>query len=252
MSGLLCSGDVRVAYVDADGVPTGQHLGILNPVKLALNKPAPDLKQRISGQNDSFGEALDQVEFPKPTEVSFTVDDAGDAETLSWALGGTSAGYTQTSATAATLTLSAVEPGQWAKIGKRRLSNVVVKDSTDSTTYVLNTDYLLDAEAGFIKPTTGGGISSGDDLHITYDAAALTGSAVSVGTRQAIQVQIEGNMKNLATGEYVHVFIPKAKLSPTGELDFRGADFLPVALNGTALVITGQSPATVTLIDNAA
>lgn len=250
MSGLVCSGNVRIAYVDADGVLTGGYIGILNAVKLALNKPAPDLKQRTSHQNENFGEALDQLETPKPTECSLTVDDMGDAETLGWALGGTPAGFTQASATASAITVAGVKLGEWSSIGgKRKLSNVVVKDATDTTTYVSGTDYILDANAGFIKPLVSGSIVDASTLHITADIAALTGSTISVGTRQSIQVRIDGDMVNIATGKAVHVVVPKAKLSPTGELDFMGADFLQAALSGTALSLPGQPPATVTLID---
>lgn len=249
MSGLVCSGNVRVAYVDADGVLTGGYIGILNAVKLALSKPAPDLKQRTSHQNENFGEALDQLESPKPTEVSLTVDDTGDAETLGWALGGTPAGFTQSVAAAVAQTIENVTLGEWASIGKRGITTLVVKDSTDTSTYVANTDYILDARAGFIKPLAGGSIVDGSDLHLTVTAPAMTGNTISVGTRQSIQVRIDGDMINLATGKSVHVVVPRAKLSPTGELDFMGADFLQTALSGTALSVSGQPPASVTLID---
>lgn len=249
MSGLLCKGNVRLAYVDSDGVPTGQYIGILNAVKLALNKPAPDLKQRVSKQNDSYGEALDQVESPKPTECSLSVDDAGDAEVLAWALGGTKAGFTQAAETSKAVTLTAVAKDQWSDLGYRKVSNVVVKDSTDVTTYVAGTDYLLDAAAGFVKVTKGGGIADAAEIHVTLDAAALTGEAVSVGTRQSISVRVDGDMRNIATGEQIRILIPRAKLSAQGELDFMGEDFLVTELSGTALALPGQPSATVTRID---
>lgn len=249
MSGLLCSGNVRVGYVDSTGALTGNYIGVVNAVKLGLEKPESEQKQRISKQNDSFGEALDQVEFPQPTACTLSVDDVGDAEVLAWALGGTKAGFTQAAATAATMTITVSNHGQWSSVGVRKLSTVVVKDSTDTTTYVAGTDYILDATAGFIQPLASGAIGDGDELHVTYDAAALTGQTVSVGTRQSIQVRIEGDMKNLATDESYHVVVPKAKLTASGELDFMGEEFLVTQMTGTALTLTGQSPATVTRID---
>jgi len=56
-----------------------------------------------------------------------------------------------------------------------KVSNVVVKDDTDTTTYVADTDYILNAEAGSIKIVStadGGSIATDDVLHITYDHAA--------------------------------------------------------------------------------
>lgn len=250
MSGFLCSGNVRVAHVDADGLPIGNYIGIVNAVKLALNKPAPDLKKRVSKQNESFGETLDQVEFPKGTEVSLSTDDTGDAEILAWALGGTKAGFTQASAIGTTKTIAKITMGQWSDVGSRRISNMLVKDSTDTTIYGVNVDYLLDAKAGFIK-FIGTILADDAEIHLIFDEAALTGETVSVGTRQAIQVRIDGDMRNIATGEQVRVVIPKAKLSAAGELDFMGEDFLVTQMNGSALVLPGQAAASVTPIDGA-
>jgi hypothetical protein len=248
MGGIVCSGNVRVAYVDADGVPTGGYIGIINAVKLQFTVPDPDVKERISKQNETFGQALDSVSFPKPMELELDTDDLGDAETLGWALGGTPANFTQSAATVTGEVLTAVK-GKWIPLANRRVTAVVVTNSGGTTTYVVGTDYLLDAEAGFIKITDAGAITDAQSLKSNYTAPALTGKKVSVGNRPSIQVRLDGDMVNLANGQRIHVVVPKAKLSPSGGLDVMGTDFLQTALKGNALVVGSNAPADFTLID---
>lgn len=248
MSGLLCSGNVRIAYVDADGVPTGGFIGVVNPVKLSINVPDPDAKTRQSKMNDSYGQALDQIFQPKPTEIEFSTDDVGDQEVLGWAVNGTPASFSQASATV-TPTAYTAHKGQWVRLPHRGISAVTVTDNAGTTTYVAGTDYLVDAAAGMIKVTEAGAIADASLPKINYTAAALTGKKVSVGTRSSLQVCIEGDMRNLATGRMIHVVVPKAKLSPSGGLDLLGSDFLVAALKGTALSIAGGPVADITLLD---
>ena len=47
-------------------------------------------------------------------------------------------------------------------------NSVVVQDSTDTTTYVENTDYKIDYIVGTITAITGGAITAGDVLHVDY------------------------------------------------------------------------------------
>jgi len=81
---------------------------------------------------------------------------------------------TQTLATDTTVTVAGVNLDRWHEIGKINLTNVVVKDSTEVTTYVLGTDYVLDTKAGLIMPLSTGSISEDDDIKVTYDNPAAT------------------------------------------------------------------------------
>ena len=247
MSGIRCALDLRLAYVDADGVPTGAYLGIINPVKLALNTPDPDKVQRISRERDSAGQALDEITTSKPTEVELSTDDTGDAEVLAWALNGEAIGYTQAGGVIAAATY-AVESGKWVKMPHRGLSAVVVKSTDDATTYVANTDYLVDPVSGFIKITDAGAIATGN-VKIAYTAGALTGKKINAGTTAAIFVSIDGEGINQANGRPVNISIPRASLSASGALDFVGADFLVTELKGTAIKVTGREVAEVLYLD---
>lgn len=247
MGGIVCSGNVRIAYVDDDGVPTGGYIGIINATKLQFTVPDPDVKQRLSKQNETFGQALDQVSFPKPMEIEMDTDDVGDAETLGWAVGGIPAAFTQGAGTVTAEVLTARKDA-WIPLANRQVTAFTLTDSTGVTTYTAGTDYLLDAAAGFVKITQAGVIADAVSIKANYTKPALTGKAISVGNRATIQVRIDGDMVNLANGKRVHVVVPKAKLAPSGGLDIMGSDFLVAAMKGNALVVGGSAPATITTI----
>lgn len=243
MSGLLCSLDVRMSYVDADGVPTGGYIGLINPVQVAVETPEPTRIQRISNLRDSQGQALDEVVRPNPTQIQLSTDELGDAEVLSWALNGMVGAYTQSAAMVTEAALAVVK-GRWSKLPHRQVSALTVTPTGGGTAFVANVDYLLDPASGMILATTGGAIATGN-VEVNYTAAALTGKAISGGTRASISVRIEGEGTNQATGQPIAIIVPRVNLSAAGALDLVGAEFLVGALSGTAIKVGSQDPVTV-------
>jgi hypothetical protein len=59
-------------------------------------------------------------------------------------------------------------------IGTRHLSNVTVMDDTDTTTYVENVDYDINYTTGTITGITGGAITAGDEVHVTFSNSKYT------------------------------------------------------------------------------
>ena len=62
----------------------------------------------------------------------------------------------------------------------------VVKDSTDSITYVLYTDYIYDLLHDTITPLHGGSITPGQLLHVTYNYNASSNQTLTVGGQSSI------------------------------------------------------------------
>ena len=121
-------------------------------------------------------------------------------------------------------------------VGVKKMSNVVVKDSSDTTTYVENTDYTLDLEAGTITVLTSGGtIAVNDVLHVTADNASYT------------WINIEGFMNSKLEGElrfvskpangvaYVYTF-HKVSLLASGDYSLKSSDaFSKLSFEGSML-----------------
>lgn len=249
MSGLVLSLNLRMRYVDADGVPIPDkgYIGLLNPVTFVVGNPEPTRQQRISKRRDDAGTALDEIVTPNPQTLAISTDETGDAEVLSWALSGQVTNFVQAAATV-TDAVTAVVKGEWARLPHRAISEVVIEPPGGGTAYEENVDYFVDYISGMIRPTPGGAIASGN-VSLSYDAAALTGKKIGSGTRPTISVRIEGDGINKATQKPVNVLVRRANLSASGDLDLVGDDFLVTELNGTPLKVGNTDPVEVTLID---
>jgi len=72
-------------------------------------------------------------------------------------------------------------------LGKTKISTVVVKNSAGTTTYVLDTDYILNTEEGMVTALSSGAITEGQSLKISYDHAAETRKRVDAGTKTFLE-----------------------------------------------------------------
>lgn len=109
------------------------------------------------------------------------------------------------------------------KVGIRDVTSVVVTDVAGTTTYVLNTDYKLDADSGMIYIIPGGAITNGQTIHVDYTPTAGSRPYIQSGDSGSLQGEIFFVSDN-ANGDNRDVRIPLATISPSGELPFITAD----------------------------
>ena len=238
MAGLICSLDVRIAYVDAAGQLTGGgYIGLINPVNFTFEQPEPERIQRTSNLRDSFGNVLDEVVRPNPATITMGTDETGDSQVMAWAFSGEVTGYTQYGATVTEAT-TAVTKGLWTKLPHRQISSLVVQPAGGGTAYVLGTDYIVDLIGGLILPTQSGAIATGN-VDVSYTAAALTGDTIVGGTVPSISVRIDGEGRNLATNEPIHIVVPRAVLAASGGLPLIGQEFTSFEMAGSPIKLPG-------------
>ncbi|MGE4572521.1 MAG: hypothetical protein AB7E09_07245 [Candidatus Izemoplasmatales bacterium] len=116
--------------------------------------------------------------------VNFTLDEI-NVENLKLAFLGDTQGYTQTSGSASSESVTAIHD-RYVELEHRRVSNVVVKDSGEVTTYVEGTDYLVDASAGMILALSSGSITDGEGLSVSYDYASIDGQEIQAVTNPTV------------------------------------------------------------------
>jgi hypothetical protein len=109
------------------------------------------------------------------------------------------------------------------KFGIRDVTSVVVTDVAGTTTYVLNTDYKLDADSGMIYIISGGAITNGQTIHVDYTPTAGSRPYIQSGDSGSLQGEIFFVSDN-ANGDNRDVRIPLATISPSGEMPFITAD----------------------------
>lgn len=131
-------------------------------------------------------------------------------------------------------------------VGVRGVTAVVITDTdTPATTYVLGTDYTLDAARGMIYIVKGGD-ADGKDITVDYNVSASTQDRILSGS-----APVEGALRYLENnprGLNRDVFLPYVKVTPNGDLAFKGDEWrqIPFSIEalkpavGEAIYINGQ------------
>lgn len=100
--------------------------------------------------------------------------------------------------------------------GARKVTVTSVTSDPTGTTYVANIDYLVNAELGLVEILPTGSIPNAGDIIITYTATTASSTQIAMG-----DVDAEGELKFIAfnpTGENHDLTLPRAKISPNGDL----------------------------------
>jgi hypothetical protein len=131
-------------------------------------------------------------------------------------------------------------------------TTIVVTDATGTTTYVLDTDYSVNA-AGIV-PISGGGISDSDTILVDYTKVA--GSVVQALTRSSQEYTLTlVGLNDAQSGKPVVVDLHRVKFSPAGELGFITDEFGAIEVTGEVLAdsnITGTGLSQFMKIEQAA
>lgn len=239
---ILAAGNVYMDRLDSSGVATGYRLeGSTADFKLT---PENEEKELLSRGRDNYGEALATVMVPGKTKVSFTLQ-TPSSESFAMAVLGDTTAANQASGTVAVGTPEDVVAidDLYVDLDFKMVSLVVVKDATDVTTYVLDTDYSLDTTSGMIKTLSTGSIADGVTIHLSYTYAAVTATTINPNSDPSARFKIKLAGKNFADDKMVEVLCKKVVLALSGDLNFGGDDFLILELEGTCELPTGVTHA---------
>lgn len=240
MAGFIGAGYVKINRYDSDDNLTG-FVDIGNISKLSIQADS-ETKERLSFRHDNYQQALDSVVIPKPHTVSMTGDEMSSM-VMAIALLGEEAALAVTGASVdagSPEDLVAVHD-KYVALAHKHITSVVVKDATDTTTYVSGTDYMVDASLGQIKVLSTGDIADSATVHVSYTYATQAGTRVYGGTQSRIKVRLEMFGQNLASGKNVHVVIKELVISPSGAADFIGSDYISFELAGKITVPEGDT-----------
>lgn len=238
---FLGSGRVFIDRLTDAGVATGLKIAGAC-TKFEINTES-ELKEQTSKGRDDYGQVLASVTLPGKSNISLTLNQL-DAENLAMAFLGSQSPNDQAAGTVASGTPEAViaHVGYYSDLEFEMVSTVVVKDDSDSTTYVAGTDYEVDARLGLIKTLAGGSISEGDTLHVSYTYAKVDKTKIVGADSPILRASLLLDGKNMVNGKDVHVRVPLARLKPSSAVDFLSDDFLPLELEGLCEIPDDGSP----------
>lgn len=105
-------------------------------------------------------------------------------------------------------------------------------------TLVLDTDYQIDYDNGMITFLSGGSLSGGEDIDITYDLAANTRSRVISGSEPVEGAMIYRTVN--PKGDDCTFYFPYVKVSPNGDYALKGDEWqqIPMSLEVLKLSTT--------------
>lgn len=159
-------GIVLVAELDSNNVPQGfRNIGNVPDLKLAIEVEVEEKKESSTGQRAT----VLRLEKEKKASFSATLEDLSK-ETLAMALRGSAASVTSGSVEDEAIVACL---GYTVPLEHPGVSNVVVTDATGVTTYELDKNYTINAEAGSINILTDAAQTAAGAAANIADAAAL-------------------------------------------------------------------------------
>jgi hypothetical protein len=203
-----------------------------NATKFGI-KSNSTLKERKSKKCNSYGQPVDAVSIPDPSELSIDTDTINRQNLAMAFLGNDYALSVAASTVTDEVIIAPVVAGASMVTALPNISAVVLTDSGASTTYVEGTDYTVsNAVIGMIDIIDGGAITSAQSLLVDYASGGVSGIRITGGTESQINVAIKLVGKNLVNDNGVVVDVWDAIISPNSEIDFLSDDFSNIQLTG--------------------
>lgn len=240
MRGLRLAGKVMIGVYDDDTGVLGPIFDGGNTTELTLAAEGEDI-EIISTDYENHGAALDSMSDPKPTTGTWKIN-RFTFRTLALACAG-NASLLAVAAAPKTKNDFTATLGEGQMIATVPIDTLVVKDATDTTTYVKDTDYAVNEQLAVVTPLVGGAISDDDVLHLTYNETAQADYEILGSTALGKKIWLGLDGRNLFSGQKVRLIIEKLKLKPSGTISFIGGDTAEQQFDFTAIVPDGQTAA---------
>ena len=215
----------RIYLRDRNGTGGLVPIGNVGKLNFAVSEEAKDLPDFTS----AGGGTRNEVRRITGVETKITLHDLSPGN-LSLALYGDSTAIAGGSAVSENAT---AKLGAITKLANVGATNAVVKDATDTTTYVAGADYEIRG-GGIYIPPTGSSITEDDVLHVSYD---YPGQDVIEALTQAAgeyEMLFDG-INEARSGKASVVNAHRVRFGAAGNLDLIGDNYAGLELTGKLL-----------------
>ncbi len=238
--GMILGGDLYFDFLTAAGASTGFDLAG-NAKKLVPKVVTETMENKLNGR-DTLGQTGDAYTRITSSTIAFSMN-RYDPKIVAAFFMGSAVDITAASG-AYTATVTAIHD-KWVPIGEINLTTCVVKDDTDTTTYVgaeEDPDYEVNLRLGMLKVLSTGTISDGDELNISGNKEAATGSKITGATSPSINVGLYLDGKNYIDGGDIKLRVWQAQIRAEGDFDLLAEGGFPeLSFTGTMITPTGKS-----------
>lgn len=116
------------------------------------------------------------------------------------------------------------------------VSAVTVKNAAEGTTYVNNTDYMIDAVKGIIYRLPGGAITSGQTVHVAYTYTPVSYDEILLGNNAAlVNKKVEFIHTSPVSGDVFHYCYWKCQGTGNLDLSFKKQEFMIITADLVAI-----------------
>lgn len=237
--GFMGAGSVQFSVIVA-GIAQGY--GSARETSKFEIKPSSDLKELVSKGKDTYGQIIETVAINKPSSVSINLRE-GDYQNLMLAfMGSAGVGINQASATV-TGEAAILKFATYTELANRNLTAVglVVTNTGATVTYVLGTDYEVIYLTGQIRAKTGGAITDGQSVKVSYAAQAMSSQKIMGSTQASIRAKILFTGKNMADDAPVLLTCWEGLFTPESAFDLLADNFGEINLKGQLKTPVGKT-----------
>lgn len=221
--------------------------GILTMRPMDSNEPMVDLgnatllvtnvstktTERLSRRKGTKGLPLDSATSIDTVGGKLTIDTL-NRTTYALATMGADSDFIQASGTDQQVTLKLYERG-YMELGKYKVSNVRVTGAVEGT------DFEVLPDSGQIKLLPGGGLDDGQEYQVTFNCAYIDGYQIDAGTVAVSYVQLRLDGVNEFGNKPFVLDIPKATLSPDGDLNWISDEVVKAGFSIKTLLKQGEA-----------
>ncbi len=237
---FIGSADVYMDILDDSGNPTG--LAMEGDCSEFVPKPDSDRKERTGHGRSNYGQVIASAILPKPMTASVKMAQLS-RKLFSAAFFGSDSDYIQEAgAISPAISITAIHD-KWVELGVEMVSALIIKDTTDTTTYTAtgdDPDCEVNARLGMVKVLSTGSIADGAVLHVTGNKLAIAGSEMKAMTKSNVRVRIKLDGQNFDDGRNFITDIYQMRLNPTSDFSLIGDDYVDVTFEGTLETPTGK------------
>lgn len=247
--GFLGAGDLYIRRYNPNTAEFEDWTGPYEATKFEI-KPNTELKELSSRGRSSYGQVIESVALAQPADFAIALPEV-NRETMTLALLGAQAVINEGSGTVEDEAVTAVHD-KWLELDHRNLqaAGLSVKNSAESTTYVLGTDYEINYRLGMIRVLSDGAITNGQSIKVNYTHSAVSGTRIRGAVNAELRMQLKLDGKNQADGLPCIVTVHEAVIAADSAFDFLSSDFATVELPGRLKTPVGKTePFEVELLD---
>ena len=144
---------------------------------------------------------------------------------------------TQSAVTGEAVTIASALAGKVEDFGFMDITTLAVTDVTDATTYVDGTDYTYDRKWGTFIILDGGSITDADEIHVTFDADAITdGVSLTSFATDKVEYRMTYQGRSSKGRNEKHVF-EKVSIAMEGDRTLKSGEKAYTLINFTGAVL---------------